>query len=78
MNTTTKETKGQALARIASTGQSSEQDDKVITGILQRVGFPNVVVVCGIVYLEGRGTIDAPPTPISTIAGMLLKILKEN
>lgn len=40
--------------------------------ILRRIGFPKAIVVLGIVYLEGKGTIEAPPTIIHTIAKMIL------
>jgi hypothetical protein len=77
MDTATKETNHQALERIAHTNLSDERDSLIIADILRRTGFPNVVVTCGIVYLEGRGTITTPPASIHGIAKMLLKIIKE-
>jgi hypothetical protein len=60
------------LTDLSNTNQSVEQDSIKMQNLLHRVGFLNAVVVCGIVYLEGKGTIEAPPTDIHTIAKMLM------
>jgi len=61
------------LEKLSSTTQSEEQDSAMMRNLLHRCGFPLAVVVYGIVYLEGHGTMDAPPTSIHSIAKMLLK-----
>uniref|UniRef100_A0A6M3K6U2 Uncharacterized protein n=1 Tax=viral metagenome TaxID=1070528 RepID=A0A6M3K6U2_9ZZZZ len=66
------ETIGQYLERQANGRATTEADDLIMAGICRRMGFPKTVVTCGIVYLEGRGTIDFPPMPICQVAGMLV------
>ena len=61
------------LHSVAETSKSSEKDSRMMANLLHRVGFPSAKVVVGIVYLEGRGTMDAPPMSIHSIAKMLLK-----
>ena len=61
------------LEGIAASTTSDEQDGEKMQNLLRRVGFPRAVVVVGIVYVEGRGTIDFPPMPIQGIAEVLLK-----
>ena len=68
------ETVKEWLQGLADTNTSSEQDSAKIQNLLRRVGFSRAVVVVGIVYLEGRGTIDAPPTSINSVAKMILEI----
>ena len=63
------------LEGIASTTMSTEKDSQTMEGVLHRAGFPQARVVCGIVYLEGKGTMEAPPTDIHSIAKMILSIL---
>ena len=60
------------LEELANTDTSSEQDSDRMQHILHRLGFPDAVVVMGIVYLEGHGTIDAPPASIHSVARMIL------
>ena len=60
------------LEKIATTNTSSEEDDKIMRFVLNGLGFTNANVVCGIVYLEGRGTLKSPPTSIQSIAKVLL------
>ena len=67
------QTVGQWLEELARSNTSNEHDEREMTNILHRFGFPAAVVTCGIVYLEGKGTMDAPPAPIQSIAGMLVK-----
>lgn len=61
------------LEEVANTNQSSDTDSTKMRNLLHRVGFPSAVVVVGVVYLEGKGTVDFPPTSIHSIAKMLLK-----
>ncbi len=77
METKTEQTIGQWLEELAGDLVSTNQDSKRMANILHRVGFPSAVVVCGIVYLKGQGTIEAPPMSIHSIAKMLVKKGKE-
>ena len=71
---TTKEmTVKEWLVSLANTNQSTDQDSAKMQNLLHRVGFGSAVVTCGIVYLNGHGTIEAPPTSLHAIAKMLLK-----
>lgn len=72
MVTEVQQTIGQWLETLASGGSSNDHDSHRMQNLLHRVGFPAAVVTCGIVYLEGHGTIDAPPTSIHSIAKMLV------
>lgn len=60
------------LEELANTDTSSEQDSAKLQHLLHKLGFPDAVVVMGIVYLEGHGTIDAPPASIHSVARMIL------
>lgn len=72
MTTETQQTIGQWLEGLANTNSSTEKDDGKMQNLLHRIGFPSAVCTCGIVYLDGKGTIDAPPTDIHSIAKMLV------
>lgn len=71
--TATEQTVKQWLVALATSNTSSNQDSIKMANLLHRVGFRRAVVVLGIVYLEGKGTLDAPPASIHSIAKMLLK-----
>jgi len=71
------QTIGQWLEQLATTTTSTELDSSKMANLLHRVGFGAAVVTCGIVYLEGRGTIEAPPMSIHTIAKMLVEKAKK-
>ncbi len=43
------------LNKVASTNQSTGDDDTQMQTLLRRAGFPKAVVTCGIVYTEGAG-----------------------
>lgn len=58
---------------LAQSNQSTESDAVTMQGVLRKIGFPNAVVTSGIVYLEGHGTLEFPPTDIHSIARMLCK-----
>ena len=62
------------LEGLAATDTSSEKDSTMMEACLHKMGFPQARVVVGIVYLEGRGTLEAPPMSIHAIAKMLLKV----
>ncbi len=77
MVTETKEqTIGQWLESLMNTDSSTDKDDSKMQNLLHRIGFASAVVTCGIVYLDGQGTIDAPPTDIHSIAKMLVNKAK--
>lgn len=61
------------LVTTSEAKSTSEEDDAMMRILLHRVGFPQAVVTCGIVYLEGHGTMEAPPCGITQVAKMLLK-----
>jgi len=61
------------LEGVSNTNQSSDKDSVMMENLLHRAGFPLARVVVGIVYLEGKGTLDAPPTSIHSMAKMLLQ-----
>lgn len=63
------------IEKMANANQTTDNDGQTFQGILRKLGFPNAIVTCGIVYLEGRGTIDAPPAAIPTIAKGILKAI---
>ena len=59
---------------IASSSASTEDDANRIQHLLRQIGFPSARIVLGIVYLEGRGTMENPPTSIQAIAKSLAAI----
>ncbi len=71
--TTQAQTVKQWLDELASTNSSSERDSHMMQNLLHRIGFDSARVVVGIVYLEGQGTIEAPPMSIHAVAKMLLE-----
>lgn len=77
MATEVKQTVKQWLEGLANSNQSTERDSQIMQGLLRRAGCSSAVVTCGIVYLDGHGTIKAPPTDLHTIARMLLLKTKE-
>lgn len=66
------ETIGQILERVSVAQSTTDEDERTMTLILRRCGWPRALVACGIVYLEGKGTRDAPPCDIPTMARLLL------
>lgn len=76
--TNKEETYGQVIERLAKTNTSDRRDALIIQCVLRKAGFPNAIVVSGIVYLEGRGTLNAPPTSIHSIAKMLVATYKKH
>jgi len=71
--TTKPKTMREWLTELAVGNSSNESDDRQMQALLRRIQFDKAIVTCGIVYLEGRGTIDAPPMPIQSMAAMILK-----
>ncbi len=60
------------LEELSGGNTSTELDDTKMQNFLHHIGESKAICTCGIVYLEGRGTIEAPPTPIQSIAKMML------
>ena len=72
------ETAGQVLERLSKSESSSEMDSKIMQALLRQTGlYPNAVVVYGIVYLDGKGTIQNPPTSIHAVAKQILKAVEQ-
>jgi len=67
------ETIKDVLERLATTNSSSDKDSQIVQYVLRKIGFSEAVVTTGIVYLEGHGTIENPPSDIHTYAKVLLK-----
>ena len=68
----TNETVGDIVERLSVAESTTETDWPTFQAILRRCGFQRARVVYGIVYLEGKGTMHAPPCDISTMARVLL------
>lgn len=60
------------LEKLATAESTDSDDDEMMQMLLRRIGFKRAVVVCGIVYLKGKGTIDAPPMSMQVIAKNIL------
>jgi hypothetical protein len=61
------------LQQIAASDTSSEQDGRFMENLLRRgLGFPSAVVVYGIVYPEGHGTMNFPPSSIQAYAKLII------
>jgi hypothetical protein len=71
------ETIKECLERIAKNEIVKETDEVFIRNVLYNLGFNKAVIVCGIVYLEGHGTIKAPPTSIQQIAQSILRMIEQ-
>ena len=70
--TTETQTVGQWLEELAASNQSDDRDAIKMTNLLHRVGFSQAVCTCGIVYMEGKGTIESPPMSINSVAKILV------
>ena len=66
------------LEQLADSTQSTEEDSRMMQGLLRMMKFHKAVVVCGIVYVDGHGTMDSPPTSIHSMARMLVKAQGEH
>ena len=67
-------TVGQWIEGLAASTSSDEFDDVKMESFFRRGGFPKAVVACGIVYIEGLGSLHFPPMGIHEIAKIVLKI----
>jgi len=63
---------------IANSSSTSDEDANRIQRLLRQIGFPSARIVLGIVYLDGLGTMENPPTSIQSIAKSLVEISKKN
>jgi len=62
---------------LSTSSQSDKMDSKLMQALLRRIGYPKAVVVSGIVYLEGHGTLNAPPQSINKIAKTIYEAIKD-
>jgi len=62
---------GDWLKSLSIRDTSSEEDSRKMERLLRKLAFPKARVVLGVVYVEGRGTIDCPPTSIHSVAKTL-------
>ena len=77
MNKTYK-TIGTWLTDLVHSTSSTEEDAHVMTKVLrQKLGFHKAIVVYGVVYLEGKGTVANPPRSIHAIAKSLQHYMQE-
>ena len=67
---------GQWLEQLAVGDTSTESDSTRMQNLLHKVGFPQAVVVVGIVYPRGRGTAEFPPVSINFMAQVLVRKVK--
>ena len=65
------------LEQLATSIESTEDDSARMQNLLHRIDFPKAVVVCGIVYTDGHGTMESPPTSIHSMAKMIVKVFHE-
>ena len=56
------------LDRLANSTSSSEEDSRIMQGLLRKMNFSRAVVTVGVVYLEGRGY----PRSIHSVAKEML------
>jgi hypothetical protein len=70
----TTQTIGEWVEAVAAKETSSESDGRTMQDLLRKVGFPLARVAYGIVYLEGKGTMEFPPTSIQAVANTLKEI----
>ena len=68
---------GEWLEKLATSDSSTEEDARELQRALRKVGFGRAVVVYGVAYLDGKGTIANPPRSIHTVAGSLLNAMNE-
>jgi len=74
----TNETIKQYLEQLGNGNTSTSEDDAKIQKLMRVLGSPNCVVTCGIVYLDGHGTIENPPMSIQQVVKVVLKVIEKN
>ena len=71
------ETLKDVLIRLAKENTSTGIDCDIISNLLRNtLDYKACFITSGIVYLDGRGTIQNPPQSIHSIARMICKVLK--
>lgn len=71
------ETIKQYLEQLGNGNTSTSEDDVKIQRLMRALGSPNCVVTCGIVYLDGQGTIKNPPMSIHQVVKSILKVVEK-
>ena len=68
---------GEWIENLAASGSSTEEDGAMIQTILRQItNYKRAVVVYGVVYLEGQGTLRNPPQSIQAVAKGLSNAFK--
>ena len=65
------------LEKVSQSETTTPEDDVKVQKFLRLAGYPNCVVTCGIVYLEGKGTMESPPTSIQQVINSVLSVVKK-
>ena len=60
------------IRKLMDSNTSTEEEGQQFELILKALGFNKAKVTCGVVYLEGKGTLTCPPTSINSTAGMIM------
>jgi hypothetical protein len=69
---------GSWLEKLVNSETSNDKDWQVMTNVLRRkLGFTRAVVIYGVVYLDGQGTMTNPPRSIQSIAKSLLHSMRK-
>ena len=69
---------GQWLEQLQDGNSSSEEDTLSMQSLLRhRLGFNQAVVILGVVYLDGQGTMANPPRSIQSVAKSLLHSMRK-
>lgn len=66
------------LEQVSKSETTTAEDDVKVQRFLRIAGYPNCVVTLGIVYLEGKGTIQSPPTSIQQVIKTVLLVVKKH
>jgi len=66
---------GEWLEKLSASDSSTEEDSMMLQKALRMSGFNRAVVVYGVAYLDGQGTIANPPRSIQAVAKSLLNAL---
>ena len=69
---------GKWLEQLQDGDSSSEEDAQVMQKVLRtKLGFNQAVVILGVVYLDGQGTMANPPRSIQSVAKSLLHSMRK-
>lgn len=50
----------------------TDKQDKIMEYFLREIGYKSALVITGVVYLEGKGSMSSPPIVIQAVAEKLL------